>query len=64
MTHGLGTQTRTPFYARTMRRFSPLVILAWMAFLVAMNVLVPQLEPVTAANRVRWCRWTRPRRKR
>jgi RND superfamily putative drug exporter len=51
MTRGLSTQTRAPRYARTMRRFAPLVILAWLAFLVAMNVLVPQLEPVTAANR-------------
>ena len=40
-----------PFIARNLRRFAPVVILAWLAFLVAVNVVVPQLEPVVDANR-------------
>ncbi|WAC92623.1 RND family transporter [Mycobacterium sp. Aquia_213] len=40
-----------PFVARNLRRFAPVVILAWLAFLVVINVIVPQLEPVVDANR-------------
>ncbi|OJZ71978.1 hypothetical protein BRW65_17965 [Mycobacterium paraffinicum] len=40
-----------PFIARNLRRFAPLVILAWMVFLVITNTVVPQLEPVVDANR-------------
>src|ERR1700744_556664 len=40
-----------PFMARTIRRHALVVVLAWIALLVAVNVIVPQLEPVTEANR-------------
>lgn len=39
-----------PFFARTIRKFSILVVLAWAAFTVVVNTVVPQLEPVTDAN--------------
>ncbi|MUM18949.1 RND family transporter [Mycobacterium sp. CBMA271] len=41
---------RKPFFAKAIRTFSPLVILAWLALAVLVNVIVPQLEPVTDAN--------------
>lgn len=40
-----------PFIARSLRRFAPVVVLVWLAFLVLINTIVPQLEPVTDANR-------------
>ncbi len=47
-----GTDTaQRPLFARTIRKFSPLVVLAWIALAVVVNVIVPQLEPVTEANR-------------
>ncbi len=42
--------TQKPWFARTIRRFSILVVLAWAAFTVVINTVVPQLEPVTDAN--------------
>lgn len=42
--------TQKPFFARTIRKFSILVVLAWAAFTVVINTVVPQLEPVTDAN--------------
>src|ERR1700722_14626972 len=40
-----------PFIARNLRRFAPLVVLVWLAFLFVINTVVPQLEPVVDANR-------------
>src|ERR1700729_4112534 len=53
MNHDSATTTtaRKPLVARTIRKYSLLVVLAWIALLVAVNVIVPQLEPVTEANR-------------
>ncbi|MFA4081970.1 RND family transporter [Mycobacteroides salmoniphilum] len=42
--------TQKPFFARIIRKFSILVVLAWAAFTVLINTVVPQLEPVTDAN--------------
>lgn len=42
--------TQKPFFARAIRKFSILVVLAWVAFTVVINTVVPQLEPVTDAN--------------
>ncbi|TDZ77892.1 Membrane transport protein mmpL8 [Mycobacteroides salmoniphilum] len=42
--------TQKPFFARIIRKFSILVVLAWAAFTVVINTVVPQLEPVTDAN--------------
>jgi len=39
-----------PLFARLIRRYSILVVLAWAAFTVVINVVVPQLEPVTDQN--------------
>ncbi|WP_074376882.1 RND family transporter, partial [Mycobacteroides abscessus] len=39
-----------PRFARMIRKYSILVVLAWVAFTVVINVVVPQLEPVTDAN--------------
>ncbi|MGH3725927.1 MAG: RND family transporter [Mycobacterium sp.] len=39
-----------PFFARAIRRFSILVVLAWLALAVVFSTIVPQLEPVTDAN--------------
>lgn len=39
-----------PRFARMIRKYSLLVVLAWVAFTVVINVVVPQLEPVTDAN--------------
>ncbi|HEV7579752.1 MAG TPA: MMPL family transporter, partial [Mycobacterium sp.] len=51
MTGTISTQkTQRTFFARTIRKFSLLVVLAWIALLVVINVIVPQLEPVTKAN--------------
>ena len=47
----VGTDVRRPFVARTIRKYSLVVALAWVALLIAVNVVVPQLEPVTEANR-------------
>ncbi|MEZ0052533.1 RND superfamily putative drug exporter [Mycobacterium sp. MAA66] len=38
-------------YPRLMRTFAVPVILAWLALMITLNVVAPQLEPVTAANR-------------
>jgi RND superfamily putative drug exporter len=40
------THTRPPFVARTIRRFSVLIILAWLAITVIVSVGVPSLEQV------------------
>ncbi|MDT5117021.1 MAG: hypothetical protein QOE30_2760, partial [Mycobacterium sp.] len=51
MTGTISTQkTQRTFFARTIRKFSLLVVLAWIALVVVINVIVPQLEPVTKAN--------------
>jgi RND superfamily putative drug exporter len=51
MTGTISTQkTQRTFFARTIRKFSLLVVLAWIALVVMINVIVPQLEPVTKAN--------------
>ncbi len=42
--------TQKPFFARAIRKFSILVVLAWAALTVVINTVVPQLEPVTDAN--------------
>jgi RND superfamily putative drug exporter len=42
---------RRPFIARNIRRFAPVVVLAWLALLFVLNTIVPQLEPVVDANR-------------
>ncbi|WP_078326981.1 MMPL/RND family transporter [Mycobacteroides salmoniphilum] len=42
--------TQKPFFAKIIRKFSILVVLAWAAFTVVINTVVPQLEPVTDAN--------------
>ncbi|WP_374026286.1 RND family transporter [Mycobacterium sp. HNNTM2301] len=42
---------RRPFVARIIRKYSLAVVLAWIALLVVVNTVVPQLEPVTEANR-------------
>jgi RND superfamily putative drug exporter len=47
----LRAEARRPFVARTIRKYSLSVVLAWIALVVAVNVVVPQLEPVTEANR-------------
>ncbi|MDO3297498.1 RND family transporter [Mycobacteroides abscessus subsp. massiliense] len=39
-----------PRFARMIQKYSILVVLAWVAFTVVINVVVPQLEPVTDAN--------------
>ncbi|OAT66695.1 hypothetical protein AWB85_18580 [Mycobacteroides immunogenum] len=39
-----------PLFARMIRKYSILVVLAWIAFTVVINIVVPQLEPVTDAN--------------
>ncbi len=51
MTDTISAQkTQRPFFARTIRKFSLLVVLGWIALVVVINVIVPQLEPVTKAN--------------
>ena len=51
MTGTISTQkTQRTFFARTIRKFSLLVLLGWIALVVVINVIVPQLEPVTKAN--------------
>ncbi|MDT5277136.1 MAG: hypothetical protein QOG95_4068, partial [Mycobacterium sp.] len=42
---------KRPFIARNIRRFAPVVVLAWLALLFVLNTIVPQLEPVVDANR-------------
>lgn len=39
-----------PLFARMIRKYSILVVLAWAAITVVVNVVVPQLEPVTDQN--------------
>ena len=39
-----------PLFARMIRKYSILVVLAWVAITVVVNVAVPQLEPVTDQN--------------
>ncbi|WP_165777800.1 MMPL/RND family transporter [Mycolicibacterium boenickei] len=41
---------RKPIFARSIRKLSVPVILAWIALTVVVNVISPQLEPVTDAN--------------
>ncbi|OBI41264.1 RND family transporter [Mycobacterium sp. E796] len=48
---GAVTDVRKPFVARTIRKFAVPVVLAWIALMVVLNVVVPQLEPVTEAGR-------------
>ncbi|MEN3221746.1 RND family transporter [Mycolicibacterium porcinum] len=45
-----GQPVRKPVFARTIRKLSVPVILAWIALTVVVNVISPQLEPVTDAN--------------
>ncbi|ODR20308.1 RND family transporter [Mycolicibacterium porcinum] len=45
-----GQHTRNPIFARAIRKLSVPVILAWIALAVVVNVISPQLEPVTDAN--------------
>ncbi|KQY08005.1 hypothetical protein ASD37_08550 [Mycobacterium sp. Root135] len=49
--HAEGT-TRTDRIGHTIRRFSPLIVLFWLALAVATNVFVPQLEKVAEAHNV------------
>jgi putative drug exporter of the RND superfamily len=42
---------KRPFIAHTLRRFAPVVVLIWLAFLFVINTVVPQLEPVVDKNR-------------
>lgn len=52
MNHDSATvDVRKPFVARTIRKFAGPVMLGWIALMVGLNVIVPQLEPVTEANR-------------
>lgn len=39
-----------PRFAKAIRKYSILVVLAWVAFTIVINTVVPQLEPVTDAN--------------
>jgi len=43
---------RAPFVARTIRRLSVLVILAWIALVAVVNLAIPQLEQVGQAHSV------------
>ncbi|OBH53630.1 RND family transporter [Mycobacterium sp. E2479] len=43
--------TPKPFVAQAIRKFCLLVVLAWVALVVLVNTIVPQLEPITEANR-------------
>jgi RND superfamily putative drug exporter len=45
-------QTERPFVARTVRRFSVLIILGWLAITVVVNVCVPSLEQVAKERAV------------
>ncbi len=56
--------SRRPFVARIIRRFAVPIVLAWVALMVVLNVAVPQLEPVTEANRGPLVPVDPPRRKR
>ncbi|SLF47830.1 Putative membrane protein, MmpL family [Mycobacteroides abscessus subsp. abscessus] len=40
-----------PLFAKIIRKFPVLVVLAWITLTILVNVIVPQLEPVTAANK-------------
>src|ERR1700754_4743584 len=42
---------RRPFIARNIRRFAPVVALAWLALLFVLNTIVPPLEPVCDETR-------------
>jgi hypothetical protein len=42
---------KRPFIAHNLRRFAPIVVLIWLAFLFIINTVVPQLEPVVDKNR-------------
>ncbi|TQR82638.1 MMPL family transporter [Mycobacterium hodleri] len=50
--HHAETTTRTDRTGHTIRRFSPLIVLFWLALAVATNVFVPQLEKVAEAHNV------------
>jgi len=52
MTHAVDAHPDPSRIARFLRRFAPIVILFWLAFLVVSNVITPQLEPVTNDNRI------------
>ena len=54
-------QSRPPFVARTVRRFAPIIILAWLVLIIAVTLLsvggnvksfIPSLEKVAEANSV------------
>lgn len=51
-THHAETTTRIDRTGHTIRRFSPLIVLFWLALAVATNVFVPQLEKVAEAHNV------------
>ncbi|ORA09189.1 hypothetical protein BST16_25140, partial [Mycobacterium asiaticum DSM 44297] len=51
MADNTSSATRKPLVARTIRRFAVPVVLAWVALMIVLNVVVPQLEPVTEAGR-------------
>ena len=51
-THQAEGTTRTDRIGHTIRRFSPLIVLFWLALAVATNVFVPQLEKVAEAHNV------------
>ena len=44
--------TTPPFVARTIHRFSVLIILAWLAITVIMTIAVPPLEQVAKEHSV------------
>lgn len=49
--NGVDIKVAKPFLARTIRKFAVPVVVAWVGLMVVLNVTVPQLEPVTEANR-------------
>jgi len=51
-THHAERPTRTDRMGHTIRRFSALIVLFWLALAVATNVFVPQLEKVAEAHNV------------
>jgi RND superfamily putative drug exporter len=51
-THHVEQETRTARVGHTIRRYSALVVLFWLALAVVTNVFVPQLEKVAEAHNV------------
>jgi len=51
-THQAERSTRTDQFGHTIRRFSALIVLFWLALAVVTNVFVPQLEKVAEAHNV------------